>query len=101
MKFDLPNIAHIPKKTIYVFEDNDCVAYKNPGNKWMVKVIPCNNCGECCKRFHMDYDFPPIKNGVCNWLYEGGCELGRHRPFKCAIATPGGDYCCVKFEEVK
>jgi hypothetical protein len=100
-RLNLPNVPHDHVKPIYVFEGNDCVAIKEPGRKWKIKTVPCNNCGECCRRFLMNYDFPPIKNGVCDWLVQGGCELDRHRPFHCAVANPAGDYCCVRYEEIK
>jgi hypothetical protein len=100
-KLNIPKIHYDHIKPLYVFEGNDCVAIKEPGHNWKIKTVPCNNCGECCKRFLMDYDFPPIKKGVCTWLVEGGCELGSHRPFKCAVATPGASYCCVRYEEIK
>ena len=100
MVIDLPGIPDTVNP-IYIFVGEECWAYKQPNTKWMVKTTPCNKCGECCKRFKMNYDFPPISNGVCGWLDTGGeCELGRHRPFKCAIANPSGKYCSVKFKEL-
>jgi len=101
MRIELP-IQPDKQKYLYMFEGEELIAEKPPGKPWKIKTVFCNKCGECCRRFYMDYDFPPIKNGVCKWLEKTGeCELGRHMPFKCKVSTPHNTFCCVRFKEIK
>lgn len=86
---------------IYIFVDDELWAYKYPDGPWMIKTSQCNKCGTCCTRFRIDRVIPPVKDGVCQQLEKGGmCKLGKHRPFKCMISTPSGDYCSVKFKQL-
>lgn len=105
IEIDIPDFEGIESRAFFIFAGLQCVAIKSPGKAWHVKTKHCNLCGECCKRFKRDREFPPVTNGRCGFLQDVGnesrCGLGANRPFNCAISNPDFDGCVVSFEKVK
>lgn len=96
------------ERCIYILAGIELVAYKYPGRNWMVKIVRCNMCGECCMDLGNNQPFPLVTtDGVCDHLEkEPGdnkrwrCALSLNRPFGCCIAEPSGkDYCCIEWGE--
>ena len=93
---------------IFVMAGIEPVAIKLPGQPWKVKTGRCSNCGKCCEHLKvvgsMD-TFPPITNGICNYLIPDGqkkvCSLGLSRPFGCSIALCSKEGCTVTYETLK
>jgi len=101
MRVELP-FKPDPLKYLYIFEGEELIAEKPPGKPWRLKTVFCDRCGECCKKFVINHEFPPIKDGKCKLVADSGeCSLERYMPFKCKVSTPHGPFCCVQFKEIK
>jgi len=102
---EIPDFPDADKRTLFIFAGITCVAVKPAGESWRVKTGHCKMCGGCCSKFKKDRLFPPVVNGVCQFLEEKGehtrCVLGINRPFNCAIADSPAEGCSVKYVEVQ
>ena len=95
LEIDIPEWAK--EKNIYVFANEELIAYKwHHEDKVHHKIARCNGCGQCCESgspFNGD-------EGPCIFLKEHGCDLGTKIPLTCArsICYPTFDKCSERFD---
>jgi hypothetical protein len=98
---DLPEWCD--ERDIVILAGIELAAYKKATeDKFKVKQIRCNLCGECCKGFKTE-------SGYCEHIIFDGdhkiCELGSDRSYACCIGEHvmnvcDSSVCCIRYNEV-
>jgi hypothetical protein len=93
------------ERAIKILAGRELVAQKLPWDKyWMVKVVGCNLCGECCMD-NPNTCYGVNDEGKCNALVQFGdtweCSAGDRVPYNCLDDPVDIDICSIRHKWVK
>lgn len=103
IQLDIPKWVD-PKQTLMLLSGKELVWFKHYHQPGKMKIVRCNQCGECCM------DFPPVifgsdDEGKCTMLEKDGdkwvCRAGADTPKRC-LSDPvdrEGLGCCIEYDE--
>ena len=96
------NIRKYEKRNIYVFAGLQLVGKRIRGI-WYKLEVPCNMCGECCKRTPKNWWLGRSDKGWCKYLesYENSKYICKADiPFGCVNGDyEGEEWCCIKWQQ--
>ena len=111
MKIELEIPKWAEEKNIWIFANQELIAYKMIASDLKTKTNRCLGCGECCESGH---PFKPeqllaferafaigfIDGEPCPFLGPKGCHLTNNIPFSCARSDCSNhfDKCSERFE---
>lgn len=105
---DIPDDYKDQRLTL-IAGNRELVATKNPiDDFWLVKIVRCNMCGECCLGggFSKHHPFPIDEEGHCSKLILKGrdkwrCGASFGVPFMCIADPPEGSVptCSIRYKK--